>query len=279
MYTTWVPSQCRSSAPSGFLGRAAPSDTPAPLHPQPAAASPCSGAGSTATWSLSRLDALAAEAAALFRRECQQGEAEEVPSAAAAAAFAAADGTLPTLPTLRPDLARRFPVTLLGAVNAILFDRHGYRRMPRHGDPAASTLSAVLGGRAAGGSPAAMAVLYSEVCARLGLDLASAPLEGGRYFVLWPRDPRVALGAGGQRLVVDPYSGGDLQSVEEVRAPPGDVFWSFVRHRHCFTSPLPPPLGDGGRGVLRVIARAAAAAGAGCRRWAGGRAGGQAAWS
>lgn len=66
----------------------------------------------------------------------------------------------------------------LQAVNQVLFERHGYRRQQAHGDPRNSLLSHVL--ESGLGSPAAMAVLFQEVCRRSGLDLLPVALEGGR---------------------------------------------------------------------------------------------------
>lgn len=63
-------------------------------------------------------------------------------------------------------------------MNTILYQRHGYRRQRRHGDPADSRLSAVL--ESGNGSPASLAVLYLELCGRLGLELQPVALEGGR---------------------------------------------------------------------------------------------------
>ncbi|BDA45434.1 probable UPF0162 protein XF_1494 at C-terminar half [Coccomyxa sp. Obi] len=105
-----------------------------------------------------------------------------------------------------------YPVQALAAVNDVLFDRHGYRRMDHHGDPKDSQLSAVLE-RGTGGS-AALAILYMEVCERMGLRMAAQPLEGGRYFVLWPTD--APLRSCGQRFVVDAYSKGALFLLDEV---------------------------------------------------------------
>ena len=56
-----------------------------------------------------------------------------------------------------------------------------------------------------------------QVCARAGLPLQAAVLEGGRYLVLWPADSAVRLAVAGERFVIDPYAGGELYSMEEVR--------------------------------------------------------------
>jgi hypothetical protein len=82
-----------------------------------------------------------------------------------------------------------------------------------------SQFSAVLE-RGSGGS-AALAILYMEVCARMGLRMAAQPLEGGRYFVLWPTD--APLASCGQRFVVDAYSQGALFLLDEVMTADGEL--------------------------------------------------------
>eukprot|EP00887_Chlorella_sp_A99_P002958 scaffold24.g2958.t1 len=171
--------------------------------------------GDASTWSLERLDALAAEAAALFYSSCQElGAADAVEAAAQGGAADAA------LWTLHSDLVRSYPVHALSAMNEVLFERHGYRRMARHGDPRDSQLNSVLD--LGSGSPPLLGIVYREVCARLGLALHAALLDGGRYVLLWPADPGVTLAAAGERLVVDPQQGhvlcpqGNLMALSEV---------------------------------------------------------------
>ncbi|KAK9829669.1 hypothetical protein WJX72_007262 [[Myrmecia] bisecta] len=106
----------------------------------------------------------------------------------------------------------QYPIQGVTALNSVLFDMHGYRRMERHGDPRDSQLSSVLErGR---GSPAALTILYMEVCQRLGLPMAAQPLENGKHFVLWPRAHR--LRAAGKEFVVDANSEGSLFAVDEI---------------------------------------------------------------
>jgi len=57
----------------------------------------------------------------------------------------------------------------------------------------------------------------AELC---GLNLAACPLDDGRYFALWPADPAIVLGAGGERFIIDPYAQGSLLSEYEV----GEMF-------------------------------------------------------
>lgn len=67
------------------------------------------------------------------------------------------------------------------------------------------------------GCPAALAILYMEVCARLGLPLAARILDRGRYLVLWPQQQELQVG--GRPLVIDPYSQGVPLLADEVNPP------------------------------------------------------------
>ncbi|KIZ02112.1 hypothetical protein MNEG_5847 [Monoraphidium neglectum] len=134
-------------------------------------------------------------------------------------------------------LVRRYPLAALGSVNAVLFQQQGYTACNRWGDPSPdpcnpvitlllrapprrpgsdAQLSSVLE-RGAGGC-VALCILYSAVCARLGLELAVRVLvdEGGSHYCLaWPADaPLAAAGVG--RCVVDVYGRGALLTVDEV---------------------------------------------------------------
>eukprot|EP00198_Chlamydomonas_reinhardtii_P000982 XP_001690317.1 predicted protein [Chlamydomonas reinhardtii] len=145
---------------------------------------------SASTWSGERLEALAAEVAAVL-----DGALEE---------RAALEGL--------QALYRRYPVQTLAAVNEVLFDRHGYQACNRYGVPSDHQLAAVLEGGV--GASAALSILYLEVCERLGFPLAARPLEDGRYFVVWPLE--APLTADGQRFLVDPYGRGGLLLLQEV---------------------------------------------------------------
>ena len=76
-----------------------------------------------------------------------------------------------------------------------------------------SQLSQVL--ERGSGNAVALAILYMEVCARVGLAMAARLLDGGRYVVLWPTD--APLRTCGQQFVVDAYSQGELFLLDEVK--------------------------------------------------------------
>lgn len=61
----------------------------------------------------------------------------------------------------------------------------------------------------------------------MGLRMAAQPLEGGRYFVLWPTD--APLRSCGQRFVVDAYSKGALFLLDEARAS-FSAAWHTIAH-------------------------------------------------
>lgn len=82
-----------------------------------------------------------------------------------------------------------------------------------------SQLSQVL--ERGSGSAAALAILYMEVCQRIGLPMAARLLDGGRYVVLWPTG--APLRTCGQQFVVDAYSQGELFLLAEVGCPASHV--------------------------------------------------------
>jgi len=86
--------------------------------------------GSASTWNLKRLEALAMEAAAEFYHICAEADALD---AVHAAVHAGAKHS--TLLTVYSDLVAAYPTNLISAINTVLFERHGYRRMRKHGDP------------------------------------------------------------------------------------------------------------------------------------------------
>ena len=95
---------------------------------------------------------------------------------------------------------RLFPMHCIAAVNTVFFERMGYARMQHHGDPRYSLelqclqnitycrmlnnsplcrqalLNHVL--EQGTGCPAALAILYSETCARMGVPMHTSALDG-----------------------------------------------------------------------------------------------------
>ena len=55
----------------------------------------------------------------------------------------------------------------------------------------------------------------SQVCQRMGLRMAARPLEGGRYFILWPCE--APLRSCGAQFVIDAYSQGEVFLLDEAR--------------------------------------------------------------
>ncbi|KAI3425219.1 hypothetical protein D9Q98_008987 [Chlorella vulgaris] len=179
------------------------------------------GVGVASTWSLKRVHNMTNDVLNAFHARLRDLTPMPQPPALLkkASTLAPAVAGQPEVPETPHERHRRmvrsYPLELISAVNQVLFERHGYRRQQAHGDPRNSLLSHVL--ESGLGSPAAMAVLFQEVCRRSGLDLLPVALEGGRYFVLVPADDSVSLRAAGEAFVVDPYSQGMLLSASEVK--------------------------------------------------------------
>eukprot|EP00878_Enallax_costatus_P017633 GHUV01018527.1.p1 GENE.GHUV01018527.1~~GHUV01018527.1.p1 ORF type:complete len:426 (+),score=190.14 GHUV01018527.1:1236-2513(+) len=201
----------------------------------------CRTSATASTWSLARLDALAAEVVDTLTAQNPQLAAEDSHTPASAfrdlsnpsrAAFKAIEGSparaatanatseLSAQPfrasTAVQDYAQHFPMQVLTAVNSVLFGRHGYSACNRYGTATDSHLSAVL--ESGPGSCAALTVLYLEVCSRLGLSLGFKVLDEGRYCLVWPRsgEQQQLLMAAGEACVVDVYGKGALLTVKEV---------------------------------------------------------------
>lgn len=163
--------------------------------------------GAAATWSLACLDALAADTLAEFRRLVSTSSSDTTSAIEA-------ENNEESLS--HASLVVEYPARLITALNTVLFDRQGYRRMLRHGDPRDNSLGQLLE-RGSGGA-GTLAILYAALAARCGVPLAVTPLDDGRFFALWPADPTVQarFGAGGEKFVIDPYSRGSVMSEVEV---------------------------------------------------------------
>lgn len=77
------------------------------------------------------------------------------------------------------------------------------------------------------GCPAALAILYMEVCARLGLPLGARVLDQGRYLVLWPIQADYSVN--GQPCVIDAYSQGIPVLADEVCGI-SQLAWAALTH-------------------------------------------------
>eukprot|EP00192_Tetraselmis_astigmatica_P006137 CAMPEP_0117677960 /NCGR_PEP_ID=MMETSP0804-20121206/17022_1 /TAXON_ID=1074897 /ORGANISM="Tetraselmis astigmatica, Strain CCMP880" /LENGTH=439 /DNA_ID=CAMNT_0005487275 /DNA_START=437 /DNA_END=1756 /DNA_ORIENTATION=+ len=193
--------------------------------------------GGVTTWSLKRIDMLAAEAMVLFQEylaAADMGTMEEIE--ARIDALDAADRVdlrnvlyLKPKPKRVPGIAEEpleeasqsaktrvelFPLLMISAINEVLYIRHGYRRSQHHGEPRESQITTVL--EYGEGSPVAMGILYQEICKRVGLPVAGMPIDDdyGLYYILWPT--KFPLKVGNIEYVVDPYGNGDLLPSSEV---------------------------------------------------------------
>eukprot|EP00798_Chlamydomonas_sp_ICE-L_P006891 gene6891-30867_t len=142
--------------------------------------------GGASTWSLERLDALAAECRLQFRIQSQM-DAREVSH----------DGV--------ENAMKLHPVEAIEALNVVLFEKHGYRACNRYGNPRDSHFSSVL--ETGVGCSASLSLLYLEICKRLGIPMSAQALEDGNHTALCDES--------GLPLVVDPYGCGDLLPLSE----------------------------------------------------------------
>ena len=149
---------------------------------------------SESTWSLERIQILADAVKNIFFQDCEAAGLDSAESF--------------------ESLMKQYPTMLVSAINAVLFQSQGYRRMKKYGNPWNTNLSTVLDHGE--GSPAALTILYLAVSHCLGFHLQTLPLEDGRYFVLWPTDEDIVLSAGGEQFVIDAYAEGSLLSEEEI---------------------------------------------------------------
>lgn len=103
----------------------------------------CRVTGSASTWSLRRLDALSAEVQALLnsgqepvQQSAVAGDGDgdvglALDSGTSGASTSGSGGSSSS----DGGGARPSPMAVVTAVNTVLFERHGYRRMASHGDP------------------------------------------------------------------------------------------------------------------------------------------------
>lgn len=112
------------------------------------------------TWSLSRLDALAAEVVDVLKGQNPQLDPQYEQQPGSAAASSNSSHSLRAGPAVQ-NFAQQYPMQALTAVNSVLFGRHGYSACNRYGTASDSHLSAVL--ESGPGSCAALTVLYVEV--------------------------------------------------------------------------------------------------------------------
>lgn len=169
--------------------------------------------GTKSTWNSERLDLLADTARSLFYQECPSPPPPPPDSSSSSSQ------------DQHRQLIQTYPMQLILAINKTL-KQQGYRRMKKHGDIKSSLISYLL--ETGTGSPAALAVLYIEIAARLGMPLGPCLLEEGRYVLLKAtgdvllRSPLLHTnqddkGGEFEDFLIDPYAGGAIYSVSECR--------------------------------------------------------------
>ena len=188
------------------------------------------GIRSSSTWNLERIDALAMECAAKFY--CLAAEAGVTEGLASIVHKKATDSALLTMYI---DVVKRYPMIMISAINEVIFDRHGYRRMRSHGNPRDASLASLL--EVGEGCPGALAVLYMAIAERVGLKLFARSFDSGRFFAVWPQDPEINLRIGQERVVIDPYGEGTLITETELKMLFSDD-WDWNTEDENFEDPL-----------------------------------------
>ncbi|KAI8104157.1 hypothetical protein M9435_006683 [Picochlorum sp. BPE23] len=112
------------------------------------------------------------------------------------------------------DYVAKYPTHLVSAINEVLYEQQGYKRMASYGDVSSFQLRRVLDSGV--GSPILLAIIYMIVAEESGLSLHALSLEEGSYVVMWPKDDTIRLGAQGEVFVIDPYAKGSLMSAQEI---------------------------------------------------------------
>jgi len=178
-------------------------------HPPPIQSETKPTDSTKSTWNSQRLDLLADTARSLFYQECPS-PTTQLPN------------SLPSFQDEHLQLIQTYPMQLILSINKTL-NQQGYRRMKKHGDIQSSLISNVL--ETGTGSPAALAVLYIEIAARLGMTLRPCLLEEGRYVLLKAtgdvllRSPLLHNqddnGGESEDFLIDPYAGGEIYSTSE----------------------------------------------------------------
>lgn len=188
-------------------------------------------------------------------RAVTSGPAEEVPLARAA--LIAAQAEYPDLDidayeqrlqdmadTLEHQLAkaggRRHPRRTVMAVNQLLYRELGFRgNTEDYDDPRNLYLNYVLSERR--GIPVSLAIVYSEVCQRVGLDVRPVGLPGHvicRYRPAAGEDEGVA--SDGDELLLDVFAGGRLLTQQDAQTLVRSIFGSRLAFKEHYLAPLLP---------------------------------------
>lgn len=114
------------------------------------------------------------------------------------------------------ELVGVYPMTLVTAINHVLFVQQGYQRMSEFGNIDCFQMSRVLDQGV--GSPILLSILYMAIAEESGLLLSCLVLEEGSYCILWAKDQ--PLSAGGETFVIDAYARGSLMAAIEI----GELF-------------------------------------------------------
>jgi regulator of sirC expression with transglutaminase-like and TPR domain len=183
-------------------------------------------------------------------REAVSGPADEVPLARAALVIARAE--YPDLDvasyeqrlqdiadTLEQQLARggvrSHPRRTIQTVNQLLYRELGFRGNNDHyDDPRNLFLNYVLTERL--GIPVSLAIVYSEVCQRVGLDVHTVGLPGHVICRYRPEDAEAET----DELLLDPHSFGRLMTRRDCQILVRNIFGSRVAFKDHYMASLQP---------------------------------------
>ncbi|KAG5188306.1 Transglutaminase-like superfamily-domain-containing protein [Tribonema minus] len=137
---------------------------------------------------------------------------------------------------------QRLPVlSMLGHVNAVLYDELGFRgaTTQEYYTPEASYMDTVLSQRQ--GLPIALSILYIEVCRSAGVGAQLHGFGAPQHFLsgcLLPEGERGALPPAETVVYIDAFAGGRQLSCQAVL---GEALGDEAHVRRCLAAPLPLP--------------------------------------
>ena len=130
---------------------------------------------------------------------------------------------------------RDYPRRTVLAVNQLLYRELGFRgNADAYDDPRNLYLNYVLSERR--GIPVSLAIVYSEVCQRVGLDVKAVGLPGHLICRYLPDDAE----ADGDELLLDVFSAGRLMTTKDCQSLVRNIFGSRMPFKDHYLSPLQP---------------------------------------
>jgi regulator of sirC expression with transglutaminase-like and TPR domain len=142
---------------------------------------------------------------------------------------------------LSRDGVREHPRRTVMAVNQLFFRELGFRGNTEHyDDPRNLYLNHVLSERT--GIPVSLAIVYAEVCQRVGMDVQPVGLPGHVICRYRPEDAAGNLEAGPDAgdLLLDVFAGGRLMTAADCQALVRNIFGSRIAFKDYYLASLQP---------------------------------------